>query len=456
MADRYSNWLSVLVLPQDDSQHLIQALREYSTYFGIPRLLSSDGASIFTSAETEEFCKRWGIEQRISSSYHPVSNKRAELAVKSSKRLVRDNMNEDGSLNCDKFSRAILLHRNNPDPVTGVSPAQILYGRQLRDHLPTPPHKFALQSNWEKAAKLREDCFIKRHYAKCEDLSTKTKPLPILAPGDLVYVQDQAGKTPRQWNKSGKVLEALTHDSYLIRIDGSYRTTKRNRRFLRKFTPHNLIPSTSAEPEIAPSTETILPNTVLRPDYHQIRAEQDTPLWPQPVENSTPPPDTLDTSPPTPNSYINHQQEQSNQQQLPEKLKESQPITQLGSPTSTKENPSYNSPNQRSCPPMMQHLPKHLREKWVLSQAPITQTNDPQQSNMSPIHYMTPTHYHNTTHPTVYPPTHGTTQQYGHQTHNTREQQIAAAAKNYMHACLEVFQFNLSEASMGGGNITRT
>jgi len=63
MADRYSNWLSVLVLPKDDSQHLIQALREYSTYFGIPRLLSSDGASIFTSAETEEFCKRWGIEQ---------------------------------------------------------------------------------------------------------------------------------------------------------------------------------------------------------------------------------------------------------------------------------------------------------------------------------------------------------------------------------------------------------
>ena len=151
VADRYSNWLSVLKLVKDDSQHLIQALREYIPYFGIPRLFSSDGASIFTSEEMEDFCKRWGIEQRVSSSYYPVSNKRAEVAVKSSKRLVRDNLNSDGSLNCDRFARALLIHRNTPDPTTGVSPAQILYGRQLRDHIPTPPHKFALQSNWEKA-----------------------------------------------------------------------------------------------------------------------------------------------------------------------------------------------------------------------------------------------------------------------------------------------------------------
>ena len=238
-ADRYSNWLSVMKLDKDDASHLIQALRDYSTYFGIPRRLSSDGASIFTSAQTEEFCKRWGIEQRISSAYHPRSNLRAELAVKSSKRMVRENLKPDGSLDGDKFSRALLIHRNTPDPATGVSPATIIFGRQLRDHLPTPLHKFHLRSDWEKAAKLREECFVKRHYAKCEDLSNKTRQLPRLIPGDEVYIQDQDGKTPRQWNKSGKVLEVLPHDSYLVRVDGSYRTTKRNRKFLRKYSPFN-------------------------------------------------------------------------------------------------------------------------------------------------------------------------------------------------------------------------
>ena len=145
MADRYSNWLSVFKLPTDDSANLIQAVRDYIAYFGIPRVLSSDGASIFTSKETEDFCRRWGIKQRISSSYHPSSNKRAEVAVKSSKRMVQDNINADGSLNGDKFCRALLIHRNNPDPATGISPAQILFGRQLRDHIPTPLNKFALR-----------------------------------------------------------------------------------------------------------------------------------------------------------------------------------------------------------------------------------------------------------------------------------------------------------------------
>ena len=131
MEDRFCNWLSVFKLPTDDSPNLIQALRDYIAYFGIPRVLSSDGTSIFTSKETEDFCSRWGIKQRVSSSYHPSSNKIAEVAVKSSKRMVRDNINADGSLNGDKFCRALLIHRNNPDPATGVSPAQILFGRHI-------------------------------------------------------------------------------------------------------------------------------------------------------------------------------------------------------------------------------------------------------------------------------------------------------------------------------------
>ena len=90
-----------------------------------------------------------------------------------------------------------------------------------------------------KAAKLREECFLRRHYAKCEDLNSKAKSLGTLAPGDSVYVQNQTGTKPRQWGKSGKVLEVLPHDSFLISIDGSYNVTKRNRKFLRKFTPLN-------------------------------------------------------------------------------------------------------------------------------------------------------------------------------------------------------------------------
>ena len=61
IADRYSNWLSVLHLKRDSSPELITSLRSYFSTFGIPELFSTDGASIFTSAEFTEFCARWGI-----------------------------------------------------------------------------------------------------------------------------------------------------------------------------------------------------------------------------------------------------------------------------------------------------------------------------------------------------------------------------------------------------------
>jgi hypothetical protein len=141
--DRYSGWLSVFKLPKDDSANIVKVLREYCCTFGIPAILSTDGASVFTSAQLQLFCNRWGIIQRVSSAYHPKSNKRAEVGIKSAKRLVRDNLHANGSLDNDQFARALLTHRNNPCPTSGLSPAQILFGRVLRDFLPIQPGKFA-------------------------------------------------------------------------------------------------------------------------------------------------------------------------------------------------------------------------------------------------------------------------------------------------------------------------
>ena len=108
ISDRYSNWLSVLQLPKDDSAHVIKTLRDYSTIFGIPAILSTDGASIFTSKAMDDFCKSWGIYHRVSSAYHAQSNKRAELGVKQAKRLVLDNLLPNGGLDSDRFARALL------------------------------------------------------------------------------------------------------------------------------------------------------------------------------------------------------------------------------------------------------------------------------------------------------------------------------------------------------------
>ena len=110
LADRYSGWLSGLDLKCDTSAELISVLRGYFATFVIAETFSSDGASILTCATFRDFCNRWGIQQRISSAYFPQSNKRAEVAVKHTKRMVKNSLGPGGTLDSDALARALLAH----------------------------------------------------------------------------------------------------------------------------------------------------------------------------------------------------------------------------------------------------------------------------------------------------------------------------------------------------------
>ena len=172
-----------------------------------------------------DFCQRWGVEQRISSAYHPRSNKRAELAVKQAKRLVQDCLGPGGSLNTDSMARALLAHRNTPDGITGLSPSQVIFGRTLRDFLPASPGRYVPREEWRLKAEQREVAHAKKHIRMEEMLSAKSRKLPDLHKFDTVAIQDQTGSTPRRWSKTGKIMDVLGHDSYLVKVDGSNRFT---------------------------------------------------------------------------------------------------------------------------------------------------------------------------------------------------------------------------------------
>ena len=60
--------------------------------------MSSDGQSTYTSQITKDFLKAWGVRHRLSSTYYPHSNTRAELGVKAMKRLMRNNTGPRGEV----------------------------------------------------------------------------------------------------------------------------------------------------------------------------------------------------------------------------------------------------------------------------------------------------------------------------------------------------------------------
>ena len=189
---------------------------------------------------TQDFFLRWGLKHRLSSTYNSQSNGRAELAVKSTKRLLEENIGSDGELDTEKFLRAMLIKRNTPDPVTKLSPAEIIFGRKLRDSLPRIIKEKNIffnkefRSTWRDAWKQKEVALRTRYQGCQKRLGEHCKALPPLCVGDRVAIQNQFGKNPTKWERTGTIVEERDFDKYVTKVDGSGRLTLRNRRYLKK------------------------------------------------------------------------------------------------------------------------------------------------------------------------------------------------------------------------------
>ena len=236
----------------------------YFATHSIPEELATDGG--LTYMAHEKFLADYGVRHRLSSVAFAQSNKRAELGVKSMKRLIRENTNRDGSLTNDRFLQALMTYRNTPDRDTSLSPAQVIFGRNLRDFLPSPQTRLKPQPEWVQLREDREKALAKRAITNMERLDRNTRALPRLAVGDSVLVQNQVGNHPSKWDITGVVVEAREHDQYVIRVDGSGRMTLRNRKFLKRITPFSMtkhfkpsdefIPKSQQNPAAEPQPET--------------------------------------------------------------------------------------------------------------------------------------------------------------------------------------------------------
>ena len=275
---------------------LIAALREWISRFGSPKEISTDGGPEFVTKETQAFLAKWGIKHCKSSAYFPQSNSRAEAAVKTAKRALMDNVETNGGLNTDNVVRALLAIHNTPYPECKKSPAEIIFNRKLRGLVPLSPFgkkgsfgNKEVDPLWKEAWELKERALRQRAVKSMERLSEHSKHLKELQPGDHVYVQNQTGRNPTKWEKSGKVMERGDNDQYMVKVDGSGRVTARNRRFLCKFDPA-LIDSAPAQVPF-PMEEAVTPTQEPQQDQktdhrsgpgimHRDGPEQEQPVEP--------------------------------------------------------------------------------------------------------------------------------------------------------------------------------
>ena len=204
-ADRLTGFIELTYFSGSTaSSTIVNTFREFFHRWGVPEEISLDGGPNLASNEVKSWLKQWGVSIRLSSAYYPQSNGRAEVAVKSIKRLINGNTGNKGSINTDQIAQALLQHRDTPLRDVNLSPAQLALGRELRDTMPLPRNRYKVDKRWSSQLHQREKFMSKNHLKIEEKYNSQAKILPELQTGTRVLCQNMRSM---KWDRSGTIVD---------------------------------------------------------------------------------------------------------------------------------------------------------------------------------------------------------------------------------------------------------
>lgn len=114
---------------------IIKCLTQMFATHGFPEKIVSDNAAQFTGAEFKEFLALNAILHRRITPYWPQANGEVERQNRTLCNAVRA-AHSEGKDWREAMHTFLLAYRSTPHSVTGRSPAELLFNRQLRTRLP--------------------------------------------------------------------------------------------------------------------------------------------------------------------------------------------------------------------------------------------------------------------------------------------------------------------------------
>ena len=174
LVDYFSRWIEVVELRDMTTESVLHRMKRVFARLGIPREIRTDNGPCYASQTFRAFSEQWKFQHVTSSPRYPESNGMAERAV----RTVKDMWMRE----TDKNS-ALMAYRSSPLE-SGYSPAQLLYGRQIRTKVYDSGRAVDLEEF------RRRDLEVRERQTKSTNKRRRAKVMEELKAGDRVWVKE--------------------------------------------------------------------------------------------------------------------------------------------------------------------------------------------------------------------------------------------------------------------------
>ena len=135
IVDYYSRYYEIGILESTVTSKIISSLEEIFARHGLPESISSDNGPQFIATEFAEYMEQQGIRHHKVTAKWPQAN--GEVERQNSSLLKRLQIAHAEKKNWKReLNTYLTAYRSLPHQTTGVSPAELLFGRKLRTKLP--------------------------------------------------------------------------------------------------------------------------------------------------------------------------------------------------------------------------------------------------------------------------------------------------------------------------------
>lgn len=134
--DYYTSYPEVVVINDITSETVTKEMMKIFARFGYPLEVVTDNGKQFVGKVFEAFLKTSGVKHIKASPYYPKSNGKIERFHRYLKKAFKAAKSE-GRKWREELSKILLAYRSTPHRASGETPANLMFGRDVRTKLPS-------------------------------------------------------------------------------------------------------------------------------------------------------------------------------------------------------------------------------------------------------------------------------------------------------------------------------